>query len=305
MFLWKPERTRPNITGWTLDNRYRVVERLGQGGMGSVFRVRRIMDDAEFAAKVIKRAIAKDPVNIKRLEREAQVMMAMESPHVTRVYEYCTREGHPPFLVMELLRGRLLANFVQDGPVSPKLAVAIAGQIATGLHVAHSHGLIHRDLKPSNVMLCESTHATRVKLLDFGLVKTNDNSSGITEPGVIVGTADYCAPEQALGLELSPATDFYALACVLYEMLVGWPVFRGDNPLDVMAMHVSEPPPKLSEICPRPVPVRLEEFITICLKKDPEDRLQNSRSVRRHLASVLLELKRKSIMSESTENFQV
>ena len=296
-------RRNTDITGWLLAGRFEIIERLGEGGMSTVYRARQVTDGVEFAVKVLKRTISRDPGSLKRLELEAKVMMAMDSPHITKVHEFCGGEGKRAFLVMELLQGRLLANVVRDGPLEPRLAVAIAGQVASGLEVAHSHGLIHRDLKPSNIMLCESGRRVRVKLLDFGLVKSKERWSGITLPGMVVGTAHYCAPEQALGDEIGPATDIYALGCVLFEMLVGWPIYSGDNAVDVMAKHVSEPPPLLSKICPRPIPPRLEDFMTNCLAKNPEDRFQNTRDVRRQLAAVLLEIKKRRELSESTENF--
>ena len=298
-----PINRNTDITGWRLDDRFEVVQKLGEGGMSTVYRVRRLADDEELAVKVIKRAVSMDPRNLKRLEREAKVMMGMDSPHITKVYEFCAIDEKRAFLVMELLHGRLLAHVIRDGPIAPRLAVAIAGQIASGLEVAHDHGLIHRDLKPSNIMLSESPERTRVKLLDFGLVKSQERWSGITLPGMVVGTAHYCAPEQALGDEIGATTDIYALGCVLFEMLVGWPLFRGDSAVDVMAKHVSEPPPDINARCPRPVPKRLEEFLTACLAKNPDDRLQSARAVRRHLASVLLEMKKKKLMSKSTEEF--
>ena len=299
-----PVRRSTDITGWLLDGRFEVLERLGEGGMSTVYRARRVADEAEFAIKVLKRAVSKDLANLQRLELEAEVMMAMDSPYITKVHEFCSGKGKRAFLVMELLHGRILANVIRDGPLTPKLAVAIAGQVTSGLEIAHAHGLIHRDLKPSNIMLCESVRRTRAKLLDFGLVKSKEGWSGITQPGMVVGTAHYCAPEQALGDEIGPFTDIYALGCVLFEMLVGWPLFSGDNAVDVMAKHVSEPPPPLSKICPWPVSPRLAQFMEKCLAKAPEDRFQETRSVRRQLAAVLLDLKKKKELTESTENFQ-
>ncbi len=283
---------RRDLTGWELDGRFIIEERLGEGGMGTVYRASDRKSGDLVAIKVLKRQLSTNAEHIERFHREAKAMMALNSPYITKVYELCAREQQRVFLVMELLTGRLLRSVIRDGPVAPKLAVAIAGQVAAGLQVAHSVGLIHRDLKPSNIMLNDETGKTRVKLLDFGLVKAVDGMSHLTQPGIVVGTAEYVSPEQAMDQELGPASDIYALACIIYEMLVGWPVFRADNPIDVMTKHVKQIPARLNTICPFPVPDRLDRLVAVCLSKDPADRPTSARSVQQHLGACLLEIRK-------------
>lgn len=292
MGIHKPPKRGRDITGQLLDGRFLIEKELGRGGMGTVYRAHEPETGKRFAVKVIRRSFATNVTAFARFAREARAMMEVNSPYITRFFELVTPEQGRPFLVMELLEGRLLSSVIREGPVLPKLAVAIAGQMSAGLAMIHDRGMVHRDLKPENVMLVgKEGGGTRAKLLDFGLVKGRDTWEPITRPGLVVGTAYYVAPEQALAEPVSQATDLYTLGCVLFEMLVGWPPFRAESPIDVMTKHVTQPAPLLAQICPRPLPQRLSEVVAKCMEKKPEDRPEDARALQRELALVLHDLK--------------
>lgn len=274
---------------------YRLVERLGVGGMGEVWRAdhRLLLRDA--AVKIVRpELLAADPEArrkiARRFEREAQATAALESINTIQLFDFgITREG-AFFYVMELLDGLSLETLVKRfGPVSAGRAVYILRQACRSLEEAHGRGMIHRDVKPSNIFTCRlGPDHDFVKVLDFGLVKTPEGFRGtaaeLTAEGLTTGTPAYMSPEMALGGEIDPRTDIYALGCVAYWLLSGQQVFEGDSSVSVIVEHVHTkpiPPSRRTEI---PVPPDIEEVVLACLEKDPSRRPPGAAELERLLA---------------------
>ena len=206
------------------EGRYRLVRRIGVGGMGEVWEADDTVLGRRVALKVLVQELADDPRATRRFVREARATAKLTHPNVTRVYDF-DRDGGVPYLVMELLEGDTLADRLAGGPLPPAEAARICAAMADALDAAHSRGIIHRDIKPSNVLL---TPAGEVKVMDFGIAAAADETHSTTGSGRY-GTAAYISPERAAGQAATPATDVYSLGAVLYELLTGRPPFLGDH----------------------------------------------------------------------------
>jgi len=219
---------------------YRLVEKIGEGGMGVVYEALDTRLGRKVAVKILPDVFARDPQRLARFEREARLLASLSHPGIAAIYGIEEADG-VRFLVLELVAGESLDLRVARGPIPAAEAMAIARAIAEGLEAAHERGVIHRDLKPANIKL---TPDGKVKLLDFGLAKELEAetdgaaASGSLSPtmtsdrtvaGVLLGTAAYMSPEQARGRPISPSTDLYALGCVIFELLTGRRVFKGEN----------------------------------------------------------------------------
>jgi eukaryotic-like serine/threonine-protein kinase len=249
---------------------YRIGAKLGQGGMGEVYRATDTKLGRDVALKVIAPALAEDPVRLAGVSREAQVLASLNHPNIAAVYGI---EDHA--IVMELVEGPTLADRLKHGPLPLDDALAIARQIAAGLEAAHERGIVHRDLKPGNIKI---TADGTIKLLDFGLAKhaalaaqADDMTmaASISGVGSIVGTPAYMAPEQVRGKAVDQRVDIWAFGVVIYEMLTGAKLFEGDNTTDVMASVVTKEP-DLSL-----VPASVRPMLRRCLEKDPKKRLRD------------------------------
>jgi serine/threonine-protein kinase len=259
---------------------YRLVEPLGSGGMGEVWRAEHVMLARPAAIKLIRTSGPGGPSRDvqKRFEREARATARLSSPHTVQIYDYGTTREGIFYYVMELLDGFDLDTLVKDfGPVPPERAIHFLRQACDSLAEAHARGLIHRDIKPANIYVCRyGIEVDFVKVLDFGLVKTAgglDASDGtLTAVGTIAGTPGYMSPEMALGREVGPEADIYSLGCVGYWLLTGRPVFERDTPVELIIDHARTAPPSLSERSRVPLPAGLEEALLSCLEKDPARR---------------------------------
>jgi serine/threonine protein kinase len=251
---------------------YRVTGKLGEGGMGVVYRALDTKLNREVALKVLPDLFANDAEYMGRFQREAQVLAALNHPHIAAIYGVEDRA-----LVMELVEGETLADRIAQGPISVEEATPIARQIAEAIEAAHEKNIVHRDLKPANVKF---TSEGTVKVLDFGIAKTPDAApvDPVSSPtrkamsgtlaGMIMGTAAYMAPEQARGLPVDRRADVWAYGAVLFEMLTGKPAFDGETMTDILAAVVrSEPDWNL-------VPPRMRKLVRRCLTKDKRQRLQ-------------------------------
>jgi serine/threonine-protein kinase len=248
------------------EGRYRLVRRIGVGGMGEVWQADDTVLGRRVALKVLVQELADDPRATRRFVREARATAKLTHPNVTRVYDF-GRDGGVPYLVMELLEGDTLAERLAGGPLPPREAARIGAAVADALDAAHSRGIIHRDIKPSNVLL---TPAGEVKVMDFGIAAAADETHSTTGSG-LYGTAAYISPERAAGQAATPAADVYSLGAVLYELLTGRPPFLGDSPVLVVRAHLHEPPRPVREHAPW-VPARLADSCEAALAKDPAQR---------------------------------
>ncbi len=284
--------TPRDLIGRTLGH-YRIVDKIGEGGMGEVYRAHDERLDREVAIKVLPEAVAQDAERLARFEREAKLLASLSHQNIATLHGL-EEEGNQRFLVMELAEGDTLAERLKKGPISVEDALPVALQIAEGVEAAHECGIIHRDLKPANVMLSAEG---KVKVLDFGLAKAwhHDESDAdlthsptltgqMTAAGVLLGTAAYMSPEQARGKKADKRADIWAFGGVLFEMLTGTRAFAGDTATDVLAAIVKEDPDW--DALPENVPQPVRGLLRRCLEKDPQRRLRDVGEARIALADV-------------------
>src|SRR5215470_3083865 len=259
--------------GAVLRDRYRLDSELGRGGMGIVYRATDLQLQRQVAVKILSNP-GTGTDGRERLLREARATAALNHPHIVAVHDVGETEGQP-FLVMELVAGPRLS---QARPRDLRRVVAIASQICDALEHAHLNSIVHRDLKPDNVLLSDSSAQSNVKLADLGLALPAD-AARISRAGLIVGTASYMAPEQALGQAVDARTDLYALGVLLYELTTGRLPFTGDNPLTIVSQHVHAPvvPPRVLR---SDLPRKLEAVILRLLAKDPNHRFSSATDTR-------------------------
>jgi serine/threonine-protein kinase len=271
-----------------LSGRYRVDELVGRGGMATVYRGHDLTLGRAVAIKLLKRELAADSAFRTRFRLEAQAASRMSHPAIVRVYDAgedveTDPDGsqHPlPFIVMELVQGRLLKDIIAAGPVTVPDAVRYVDGILEALEYSHRAGVVHRDIKPGNVMV---TGQGQVKVMDFGIARAvSDSSSTVAETTAILGTASYFSPEQAKGEPVDARADIYSAGVVLYELLTGRTPFRGDTPVAVAYQHVSEAPVPPSELVGT-VPRSLDAVVLRALAKDPFQRYADAASFRESL----------------------
>lgn len=236
--------------------------------MGEVWRARDEVLGRPVAVKLLL-AGGVDPTAAARFHQEAQTTARLSHPNVVAVYDFGQADGRL-YLVMEMVQGRSLAErLASGGPLTPREVAAIGSQTASGLAAAHQQGIIHRDIKPANLLLVPDG---TVKVVDFGIARlADDTAAALTSAGMIVGTVSCLAPERALGKDAGPASDMYALGCVLYELLVGHPPFRADTPTALLYQHVQESPLPPHSVGVE-LPVELEQLVLALLAKEPEKR---------------------------------
>jgi len=263
---------------------YRLIEKIGEGGMGVVWEAVDTTLDREVAIKILPDAFSKDADRLARFEREAKLLASLNNPHIAAIYGLHEVDGYR-FLAMELIVGEDLSQRLERGPLGLDEALDVAEQMALGVEAAHDNGVIHRDLKPANVRL---TPEGKVKVLDFGLAKAfspepmSEAATGMLSPtvtsagtiaGMILGTARYMSPEQARGKPVDRRTDVWAFGCVLYEMLTGRAAFEGETITDILAalVHVEPDFAKL----PPSTPAGIRRLLRRCLRKDVSERLRD------------------------------
>jgi len=271
-----------------LSGRYRIDELVGRGGMATVYRGQDLTLGRTVAIKILKRELAADNAFRTRFRLEAQAASRMSHPAIVRVYDAgedveTDPDGsqHPlPFIVMELVHGKLLKDIISAGPVTVPDAVRYVDGILEALEYSHRAGVVHRDIKPGNVMV---TDQGQVKVMDFGIARAvSDSSSTVAETTAIIGTASYFSPEQAKGEPVDARADLYSAGVVLYELLTGRTPFRGDTPVAVAYQHVSEAPVPPSELVGT-VPRSLDAAVLRALAKDPFQRFPDAASFRETL----------------------
>ncbi|MBF8293084.1 MAG: pknB 9 [Steroidobacteraceae bacterium] len=278
---------------------YHLVERLGQGGMGEVWRARHRMLARPAAVKLIRPSVTWDARSVvsedaqRRFEREAQAIASLRSPHTIELFDFGVADDGTFYYVMELLDGLNADELVRrTGPVPAERAIHMLRQICHSLSEAESCGLVHRDIKPANIFICRyGEDYDFVKVLDFGIVKAAEDVAetgvALTLENVVHGTPAFIAPEQALGgSALDGRADIYATGCVVYWLLTGQLVFTADTPLALLMHHAQTPPTPPSARTELPIPAALDQLVLSCLAKDPGDRPQTARELLRRLATV-------------------
>ena len=263
---------------------YEIVEAIGAGGMGQVFRARDIRLNRDIALKTLSPAAVADPTRRERFVREARAASALEHPHIAVIHEIGEADG-VTFIAMELVRGEPLGEIVTRGPIAPARALDLAIETAEALARAHEIGILHRDLKPANIMVTFEGHA---KIIDFGIAKLLDRSSSeaetmtpgaaATEAGAVIGTAAYMSPEQARGAPVDQRTDVFSLGTTFYEMLAGRPPFSRRSTVETMNAIIHDPLPSLPASLGSGVD-DLRRILDKCLAKEPDDRYQGMRDL--------------------------
>src|SRR5262245_13410852 len=261
---------------------FEILDPLGKGGMGEVYRARDTRLGRDVAIKVLPEALAKDPARVARFRREARLLASVNHPLIAAIYGV-EDLGDVPCIVMELVPGETLAERLAHGALPLEESLAIGRQVAEGLEAAHEAGLVHRDLKPANIKV---TPQGKLKILDFGLAKVLETPSSSeelssfptqvadeTRPGVVLGTLEFMSPEQARGKPVDKRTDIWAFGCILFEMLSGTRPFAGETPSDVIAAVLTAEPEWRA--LPSDTPPRIRELLTRCLQKDPSRRLRD------------------------------
>jgi eukaryotic-like serine/threonine-protein kinase len=283
------------MIGKTLRN-YKILEKLGVGGQGTVYKATDGKLGRTVVVKVLPPELTARETNLRRFEREARLASSLDHPNICTIFDLDEVEGHH-FIAMQYVEGRNVRQLVNGRPLELKSTLLIAIQVADALAAAHSRDIIHRDIKSGNVMV---TPSGQVKILDFGLAKllddTDDSSrstihrTDLTEVGVPYGTATYAAPEQARGDRVDKRADVFSTGVLLYEMLTGtWP-FRGKTTIDVRHAVLHDAPVPITELRKEPIPARLQQIIGRCLAKEPRDRYQKMDELRDDLRSVLQEV---------------
>ncbi|HTW57669.1 MAG TPA: protein kinase [Terriglobales bacterium] len=262
---------------------YKILEKIGAGGMGEVFRARDERLGRDVALKVIRPASSDNPDHRRRFEQEARAAAALNHPNILAIYDVGF-EGTTPYIVSELLHGRTLRLRLLEGPVPMREATDYALQITQGLIAAHERHIVHRDLKPENLFL---TTDGRVKILDFGVAKLQATSEDersieslttVTRSGAVIGTVAYMSPEQLRGKPVDHRSDIFSLGAILYEMLAGCRAFQGETEVDTMTAVLREEPAD-AKLDSGVVPVGYRDIVKHCLEKEPEDRFQSAKDL--------------------------
>lgn len=274
------EKTGDSLLGQTLAGKYRIEERLKEGGMGAVYRGTHVLMDKTVAVKVLRPSLAADEKIVARFSREARAASRISHPHALSVTDFGESEDGVVFLVMEYLDGKTLKEVIQqEGPMSLPRVVEIIRQVGGALDAAHEQGVVHRDLKSENIMLLGSGGPDYAKVLDFGIAKITEPEGtydpGLTAPDLVIGTPQYMSPEQcSQSPDIDSRSDIYSLGVIVYEMLVGHVPFTGESSTSIMLKHLQEPAPSL--LAERPdVPGALAHVVMRAMAKLPEDRYQS------------------------------
>ena len=275
------------FVGKVIDGRYEIQARIGEGGMGVVYKARQTTIDRVIALKMLNAQVAGDPTWVQRFANEARACSRLQHPNTIRMFDFGQTPDGRLFMTMEFLDGLSLRDALAKGPLAPHRVVKILNQCCASLAEAHSIGIIHRDIKPDNVFLLNMAgQPDFVKLLDFSVAKLLEGDRMKTQAGVVFGTPQYMSPEQGRGLPLDARSDLYALGILAFEMLTGSVPFHDDNPMTVIQMHLHAAVPPLPQSIPYPV----QQIVRRALEKEPSRRYQSSGEMMHHCQQVFAEL---------------
>ncbi len=284
-----PYQQQDPFLGAVIDGRYAIMERIGEGGMGVVYKARQTSIDRIIAIKMLNAQMAADPTWVQRFYNEAKACSRLQHPNTIRMFDFGQSQDGRLFMTMEFLDGLTLRQALNtQAPMAPHRVLKILIQCCASLAEAHSIGIIHRDIKPDNVFLLNMAGSPDfVKLLDFSVAKLlQENDRMRTQAGVVFGTPQYMSPEQGRGLPLDARSDIYALGILGYEMLTGRVPFHDENPMNVLQMHLRAELPPL----PQTIPMDAQNIVRRALAKEPGQRYQSAGEMMQHCQHVFAQL---------------
>jgi serine/threonine protein kinase len=277
-----PGQLREIAAGTVLAGQYKVLNKLGIGGMGDVYRCEELALNRFVAVKILRADLVANAVLLSRFQREAKAVAMLEHPNIIKMHNFLFDESGRPLMVMELLNGVSLSEFLAEGPLPLLRTRRIVAQICDALMHAHNHKVIHRDLKPNNIVVLNPGRENEtIKLLDFGIAKiAGDPSLKATETGDVIGSPEYMSPEQCLGKAIDARTDQYSLGCLIFEMMTGQTPFVRESKVAIVMAHVHDAAPSMAEVCDKQIPADIEGCVARLLKKRPQDRFRSEEAVK-------------------------
>ncbi|MCA9804660.1 MAG: serine/threonine protein kinase [Cyanobacteria bacterium HKST-UBA02] len=262
-----------------LGSRYLLIEKLSEGGMGTVYKVKDKSLDKNFALKLMKSDLWSDK-QLLRFQREARLAGRLRHQGIAEIYDFGIDSNHSPYMILELIDGQDLKSILSRRELTTDETIEILIQVAEALDHAHQNDLVHRDIKPANIMVCDRDNELSVKIIDFGIARILDESDreqGLTTTNALIGSPSYMSPEQARGLPVDNRSDLYSLGCVFFESLTGKKPFQADSTLELIRMHAEDAPPALQDFLPdEPLTKNLQAILDRLLAKDPGARYQSA-----------------------------
>lgn len=257
------------LTGQTFGGQYEIIELLGFGGIGAVYKAKDHVLNRFVAIKTIHQSLT--PERLMRFQREGQILGMVVHPSIGAVHGLGTSESDVPYMVLEYVEGEVLSDVLRNySPLNPSWTVRIISQLCHALHLVHQKGVVHRDLKPDNIIISKGPNDTDFpKVIDFGIARQSHSEQHLTQQGAVIGSPRYMSPEQCAGKALDARSDQYSMACILYEMLSGEPIFAGNSALELASKHMSETPPRLPKQYSH-----LQRVLDKALAKEPADRYE-------------------------------
>lgn len=292
------------------EQKYEILEILGSGGLGTVFRARQIDAERIIALKVLHQHVAEDEEFQKRFMREAMALSKLSDAHIVTIYHLGVSEAGLPFIAMELVEGNTLNQLIQkEGPLTPKRSIKIGRQICQALSTVHAAGIIHRDMKPDNVILLNSPESDFAKIIDFGLAgfEGPGKEQKLTATGQLLGSVSYMSPEQCQGKKCDARSDIYSLTVCFYEMISGKRPFDADTAVGIMYKHMNEAVPSLSLPYAKSLLTSLNDFLSKGMNKDPESRFSSASQMDEELQKLaaLAESERTSVNLPSAKTLSI
>lgn len=279
-------RQEEDLIGTIVSQRYKIIDEIGTGGMGKVYRAEHLLIGKVQAIKLLHRHLSSNKHSIQRFQTEAKAASSLRHDNLLTVTDFGLTESDQPFIVMDYIKGRSLSEILKDeGALSIASFIEIFTQVCKGLAHAHEKCVIHRDLKPSNIMIDDDGGGSpMVRIVDFGIAKILPNEEGVaqhlTQTGELFGSPLYMSPEQCHGGNIDTRSDIYSLGCAMFEALTGVPPLKGASVVETLLLHMREQAPQLSEACPRKqFPLELENIIAKALEKDREQRYQSAKEL--------------------------